>query len=119
MASATTPCRQETASRRIGRSRGAAGLGALLLWLVAQAHPAAPGGPVTAWATDAFCTLDCSGNGIVEINEAIRAVNIALGGAPLASCERADKDQNGAVNIDELVDGVSKSLLGCPRLHCS
>jgi Ca2+-binding EF-hand superfamily protein len=67
-----------------------------------------------SWAADAFCTADCNADGTVAINELLRAVNIALGEAPLASCERADRDENGDVGINELINGVSKGLMACP-----
>ena len=70
----------------------------------------------TAWATDAFCTVDCNADGTVNINELIRGTNIGLGTASLATCERADRNQNGAVSIDELITGVSKALMGCALL---
>jgi hypothetical protein len=44
----------------------------------------------------------------------IRAVRIALGLLPVATCELADFDGNGAVTIDEPVRAVAASLDGCP-----
>ena len=59
------------------------------------------------------CTGDCDSNGVVSINELIRAVNISLDLQPLTNCPCADADMNGRVAINELIQAVNRSLDGC------
>lgn len=59
------------------------------------------------------CTGDCSANGAVSIDELLIGVNISLGRAPLATCDRFDRDTSGTVTVDELVDAVGFALAGC------
>jgi parallel beta-helix repeat protein len=67
-------------------------------------YPArAPGGPLPG---------DCNGDGHVTIDELVRAVNIALGQAPVASCAAIDLDGDGQVGIDELVRAIASVLEG-------
>jgi len=61
------------------------------------------------------CNGDCDGNGVVAINELIRAVNIALGNADVSTCTAVDRDGNGTVSISELVAAVNSALDGCPE----
>lgn len=60
------------------------------------------------------CVCDCDGNGTVQINELISAVNIALDVLPVENCRAADEDDDGKVSISELVKGVNNALNGCP-----
>jgi RHS repeat-associated protein len=60
------------------------------------------------------CVGDCNGNREVPINEIIRAVNIALGNAPLEQCPAIDRNANREVTIDELIGAVRAALNGCP-----
>lgn len=60
------------------------------------------------------CTADCGGNGIVEIDELVAAVDIALGRRPPTGCEAADTDRDGAVSVGELVLAVRAAVDGCP-----
>ncbi len=53
---------------------------------------------------------DCNDDGVVTVDELILAVNIALGLAPVSSCQILDWNDNGAVGIDELVQAVRNSL---------
>ena len=53
---------------------------------------------------------DCDGDGRVEIQELILAVNIALGNAPLAQCPSLDANGDGVVGIDELLQAVRGAL---------
>jgi hypothetical protein len=62
----------------------------------------------------AGCVGDCNDNGVVTIDELIRAVSISLGLADLDTCLAADGDQDGAVEIDELVTAVNNGLSDCP-----
>jgi hypothetical protein len=73
----------------------------LVLWLVCTA----------AQAVD--CPGDCDGNGRVDVNELIQAVNIALGARDVGACAAADADRSGTVAIDELVRAVAAVLDGC------
>jgi len=59
------------------------------------------------------CTGDCNQDGTVAIDELIKAVNIALGGAALDVCTAADRNGNGTVTIDELLAAVNAALGGC------
>lgn len=61
----------------------------------------------------AGCGGDCNGDGTVAINELISGVNIALGAAPVASCEAMDATGDGTVAINELVAAVANALDGC------
>jgi hypothetical protein len=61
------------------------------------------------------CAGDCNGDGMVTVDELVRAVNIALGSAALDVCRASDGDADGSVGIDELVRAVNGALQGCPR----
>jgi hypothetical protein len=60
------------------------------------------------------CAGDCDGNGVVTIDELIRAVRIALGEAPVATCAAVDVDGDRALAIEELLGSVARALDGCP-----
>jgi hypothetical protein len=60
------------------------------------------------------CVGDCSGDGVVTIDELIVIVNIALvpsGGAQ--PCTNGDPDGSGEITIGEIVAAVSRALNGC------
>lgn len=59
------------------------------------------------------CPGDCDGNGEVTVNELIVLVNIALGNAPLSSCEAGNTDGSNDITIDEIIASVSAALSGC------
>jgi hypothetical protein len=59
------------------------------------------------------CTGDCDGDGAVNINELIVAVNVALGRQPLERCVAADADSSGAISISELITSVRSAIGGC------
>ena len=59
------------------------------------------------------CLADCDGDGEVTVNEAVRAVAIALGAQPLANCPVADGNGDGQVRIEELIDAVKDVISGC------
>ena len=61
----------------------------------------------------AACSGDCDGNGVVSIDELIRAVRIGLAATPIDDCRAADADSDGHVTIDELVRAVNAALGGC------
>src|SRR5215475_9880603 len=64
-----------------------------------------------AWG---LCAGDCNGNGRVEINELVRAVNVALGSNDIRICRPADRNNSDTLEIDELLAAVGTSLDGCP-----
>jgi hypothetical protein len=59
------------------------------------------------------CLADCDGNGEVTVDEAIRAVSIALGNQPLSACPVADGNGDGQVTINELIESVKDVIGGC------
>lgn len=59
------------------------------------------------------CPGDCDNDGTVSISELIRAVNIALGLANVATCPAVDRDGSGTVAINELIAAVNSALFGC------
>jgi len=61
------------------------------------------------------CLGDCSGDGLVSVDELITMVTIALGQGDLTSCKSGDGDDNGAIEVDEIVTAVDSALNGCPN----
>ena len=59
------------------------------------------------------CVGDCDGSGVVSVDEVIRAVGIALGTEPLATCPVADAEGNGIVEANDLVTIVGNAMDGC------
>ncbi|MFQ5667679.1 MAG: ThuA domain-containing protein [Candidatus Binatia bacterium] len=51
---------------------------------------------------------------IVEIDELVRGVSIALGDQSLEACTAVDANRDGAVTIEELVRSVNIALTACP-----
>jgi hypothetical protein len=68
----------------------------------------------TPTATALPCTGDCDGDQEVSVAELIRAVNIALGSAPVESCEDLDANEDGQIGVEELIAAVARSLGDCP-----
>lgn len=66
-----------------------------------------------ACAPTSSCSGDCSGDGIVTIDELVTGVDIALGTAPLDRCRAFDCNGAEQVTIDCLVQAVSHALNGC------
>ena len=58
------------------------------------------------------CIGDCDGDGVVEINELVLGVGIALGTNALSACPNLNNGQ-GAVSIDRLVAAVNNALCNC------
>lgn len=75
----------------------------MALWFILAVAPAA----------HAVCAGDCNGNGEVTVDELVRGVNIALGGAELNTCTALDSDGDSSVAVNELVAAVSNALGGC------
>ncbi len=61
----------------------------------------------------AICQGDCNGDGVVGINELIRAINISLVRLPVAECSAVDANRDGTVSISELIGAVNRLLSGC------
>jgi hypothetical protein len=59
------------------------------------------------------CVGDCDGNRLVNINELITGVNIALDQAPVDRCPAFDANESERVEINELITGVNNGLRGC------
>jgi len=59
------------------------------------------------------CVGDCNGDDVVNIDELVLAVSIALGENDISDCLVADRDGNGTVQIDELIAAVNVALQGC------
>jgi Calx-beta domain len=62
------------------------------------------------------CPGDCNRDGVVDVVELVRGVDIALGTADLASCPDLDTNDSGAVEVDELVAAINAALAGCGGL---
>ena len=62
--------------------------------------------PLAALAVDG----DCDDDGTVSIADLVRAVSIALGAAPLATCPSADVSGDGTVAIEELISLLAAAL---------
>jgi hypothetical protein len=58
-------------------------------------------------------TCDCDTDGIVTVEEVVRAVRIALDTEPTWRCPMADQNGDDAVTIEEVVRGVNCALRGC------
>ncbi|MBX3026484.1 hypothetical protein KF840_16370 [bacterium] len=81
--------------------------------IVISDAPNQPTPSPTPTAAPRRCVADCSGDGVVAVNEVILAVNIALGNLPLAQCPTADANGDGAVTIGELIEAVNDVISGC------
>jgi hypothetical protein len=62
------------------------------------------------------CVGDCNGDGIVDIDELITGIGIALGRLAPHYCWGIDGNADGNVSVDELVDGVTNALDDCAGL---
>lgn len=59
------------------------------------------------------CTGDCDADGVVTVEEIVRAVSIGLGAADATTCASADADGDRTVTVDELISAVLHALEGC------
>ena len=59
------------------------------------------------------CVGDCSGDGVVTIDELVIAVSVALGRPRPSACQSLDTDGNETLTVDELIAAVNASLNGC------
>jgi hypothetical protein len=64
-------------------------------------------------AAVAVCVGDCSGDGVVTVNEIVECVNVALGSADLSTCSACSSNGQPVV-IGDLVTAVNDALNGCP-----
>ena len=69
----------------------------------------------SASAHGALCRGDCNGDGLVGINELVRAVTIASGEGAYRSCPPVDAGGDGEVTIDDLIGAVGVALTACPE----
>jgi len=63
--------------------------------------------------TAAPCVGDCNGNGSVTVDEILTLVNIALGNAPVPTCEAGGANHDNEITIDEILTAVNNALNGC------
>jgi hypothetical protein len=62
------------------------------------------------------CAGDCNGDGMVTIDELLRAVNLGIGLAiiaPIETCPGLDVNADGAIAINEIIAAVNNALNGC------
>lgn len=69
--------------------------------------------PRAAVEGGADCVGDCDGDARVTVDELVRGVGIALGGAAADTCVSFDRNADGAVSIAELVAAVAAALGAC------
>jgi glucose/arabinose dehydrogenase len=62
----------------------------------------------------AECVGDCDGDGLVQVDEIVKAASIAIGQLGMDQCARADYDGDGGVTVDEVVSAIAAALEGCP-----
>ena len=59
------------------------------------------------------CVGDCNDDGTVTVDEILTMVNIALGNAPVTTCEAGDANHDGQITVDEILTAVNDTLNGC------
>jgi hypothetical protein len=64
--------------------------------------------------TTMTCVGDCSGDGMVTVDELLTMVNIALGNAPISECPAGDANNDMQITVDEILTAVNNALNGCP-----
>ncbi|HVM96882.1 MAG TPA: hypothetical protein VMT89_10860, partial [Candidatus Acidoferrales bacterium] len=71
----------------------------------------------TSPAVRALCQGDCNGDGLVTVDELIRAVSISLENTatPYRLCPPVDTNGDAAVTVDEIVSAVNVSATACPE----
>ena len=60
------------------------------------------------------CPGDCDYNGVVNVNEIVRQININLDTGTLSLCVAADANLSGDVEVNEIIRSINASLFGCP-----
>ena len=61
------------------------------------------------------CAGDCGGNGVVSVDDLVRAIDILLTGARPDACPAADLNGDGTIDVAEVLRAVRIALDGCPR----
>ncbi len=61
------------------------------------------------------CRGDCNADGVVTVDDLVRAVRVALGEIDADTCSLVDRDNDGAADIAELMAAVDTALNGCVR----
>ncbi|MFI5397350.1 MAG: hypothetical protein ACHQ9S_17570, partial [Candidatus Binatia bacterium] len=56
------------------------------------------------------CVGDCNNDGAVAVDDILTMVNIALGNAPVTTCEAGDPNGDGQITIDEILAAVNVAL---------
>src|SRR5215468_5428416 len=62
----------------------------------------------------AACVGDCSGDGVVTVDEVLQGVGINLGDLPLTACRAFDENNDGVVTVNEVITALLNALNGCP-----
>lgn len=112
-ATATAPASNTASVTAASAASPTATLGVPLTPTATASPP--PLSPVTT-ATDTPprpCVGDCTGDGVVAVNELITGVTIALGLQSIDRCPTFDASGNGAVEVNELITAVVNALNGC------
>jgi len=71
------------------------------------------GGEIVIGAAPPACIGDCTGDGVVTVDELVRGVRIVLGELPASNCPAFDGG-DGQVTVSDLIAGVNNVLRGCP-----
>jgi type 1 glutamine amidotransferase len=83
-----------------------------LLWAAGR-EPDQPTPTPSPEPTPASCAGDCNEDRVVNVDELVRAVGVALGIQLPRTCPSADADQDGNVTIADLIRAVGALLQGC------
>jgi hypothetical protein len=68
---------------------------------------------VTQTSSARPCAGDCRRDGVVTVRDVLTMEVIALGSAPIATCEAGDANDDGQITIDELLAAITDALNGC------
>jgi len=60
-----------------------------------------------------ICRGDCDANGIVTVDDLVRAIRVALGEIAAETCSLVDSNNDGSADISELMAAVNTALNGC------
>src|SRR5512139_492022 len=64
-------------------------------------------------ALPGLCALDCQGDGAVDVDDLMTAVNIILGITDISACPSADPGNTHQLTVTELLAGLNAALNGC------
>lgn len=59
------------------------------------------------------CAGDCDGDGLVQVDEVVTAVSIAIGMVEMSACPNADTNDDDDVTVDEILQAVTTALGEC------